>query len=99
MNEEMVQQMMAAAERLATATETLDRVLGTGRAAGNAECKSGPDRGGGRGSITQTTEQRQAAGTGTDLQQRVVDLEKSNADLKAQASRMALRRYHQWCRR
>jgi hypothetical protein len=28
MNEEMVQQMMAAAERLAAATETLDRVLG-----------------------------------------------------------------------
>jgi hypothetical protein len=28
MNEEMVQQMVAAAERLATATETLDRVLG-----------------------------------------------------------------------
>jgi hypothetical protein len=40
-------------------------------------------------SMTQTTERRQAAGTGTDLQQRVVDLEKSNADLKAQASRMA----------
>ena len=28
MNEEMVQQMMVAAERLAAATETLDRVLG-----------------------------------------------------------------------
>jgi hypothetical protein len=40
-------------------------------------------------SISQTTERRQAAGTETDLQQRVVDLEKSNADLKAQASRMA----------
>ena len=49
MNEEMVQQMMVAAARLAAATETLDRVLGTGRSAGDAECESGPDRGGGRG--------------------------------------------------
>jgi hypothetical protein len=39
--------------------------------------------------ITQTTERHQAEATGTDLQQRVVQLEKSNADLKAQASRMA----------
>jgi len=40
-------------------------------------------------SITQTTERRQTEGTGTELQERIVQLEKSNADLKAQASRMA----------
>jgi predicted RNase H-like nuclease (RuvC/YqgF family) len=90
MNEEMVQQMMAAAERLAAATEALDRVLGklnTQQEMLNAKV----DRiiAAVEESITQTTERHQADGTGTELQQRVVQLEKSNADLKAQASRMA----------
>jgi len=90
MNEEMVQQMMAAAERLAAATETLDRVLGkldTQQEMLNAKV----DRiiAAVEESITQTTERHQADGTGTELQQRIVQLEKSNADLKAQASRMA----------
>jgi CRISPR/Cas system-associated exonuclease Cas4 (RecB family) len=88
MNEEMVQQMMAAAERLATATETLDRVLGkldaqqemlnakVERIVAAVENSSQVDR-------------RSAEGTPIDLQNRVVELEKSNADLKAQASRMA----------
>jgi uncharacterized protein YicC (UPF0701 family) len=39
-------------------------------------------------SVTQTTERRQEGSGGSELQQRVVQLEKSNADLKAQASRM-----------
>lgn len=90
MNEEMVQQMMAAAERLAAATETLDRVLG--RLDAQQEMLNAKvDRivAAVEESITQTTERRQGEESETDLQQRVVQLEKSNADLKAQASRMA----------
>ncbi|MGC1477939.1 MAG: hypothetical protein WA804_18975 [Terriglobales bacterium] len=90
MNEEMVQRMMAAAERLASATETLDRVLGKMDA--QQEMLNGKvDRivAAVEESVTQTTERHQAEGTGAELQQRVVQLEKSNADLKAQASRMA----------
>ena len=90
MNEEMVQQMMAAAERLAAATETLDRVLGK-LDAQQEMLNAKVDRivAAVEESVTQTAERRQGQATGTDLQQRVVDLEKSNADLKAQASRMA----------
>ena len=89
MNEEMVQQMMAA-ERLAAATETLDRVLGK-LDAQQEMLNAKVDRivAAVEENITQTTERHQAEGTGTDLQQRVVQLEKSNADLKAQASRIA----------
>jgi hypothetical protein len=90
MNEEMVQQMMAAAERLAAATETLDRVLGK-LDAQQEMLNAKVDRivAVVEESATQTTERRQAEGSGIELQQRVVQLEKSNADLKAQASRMA----------
>ncbi|MGA2424472.1 MAG: hypothetical protein ABSG07_10735 [Terriglobales bacterium] len=90
MNEEMVQQMMAAAARLAAATETLDRVLGK-LDAQQEMLNAKVDRivAAVEENITQTTERHQAEATGTDLQQRVVQLEKSNADLKAQASRMA----------
>jgi len=90
MNEEMVQQMMAAAERLASATETLDRVLGK-LDAQQEMLNAKVDRivAAVEDSITQTTKRHETAETGTDLQQRVVQLEKSNADLKAQASRMA----------
>src|SRR5271166_300789 len=89
MNEELGQQMMAAAERLAAATETLDRVLGK-LDAQQEMLNAKVDRivAAVEESITQTTE-RQADGAATGLQQRVVQLEKSNADLKAQASRMA----------
>jgi hypothetical protein len=90
MNEEMVQQMMAAAERLAAATETLDRVLGKLDAQQQA-LNAKVDRivAAVEERVTQTTQRDQAEGTSPDLQQRVVQLEKSNADLKAQASRMA----------
>jgi len=90
MNEEMVQQMMAAAERLASATETLDRVLGK-LDAQQEMLNAKVDRivAAVEDSITQTTKRHETAETGTDLQQRVVQLEKSNADLRAQASRMA----------
>jgi predicted RNase H-like nuclease (RuvC/YqgF family) len=90
MNEEMVQQMTAAAERLAAATETLDRVLGK-LDAQQEMLNAKVDRivAAVEESVVQTTERHQAEETGTELQQRVVHLEKSNSDLKAQASRMA----------
>jgi len=87
MNEEMVKQLMATAERLANAAESLDRVLGrldeqqealnvkVDRivAAVDERVSIEPERG-------EATRQ---------LQDRVAELEKSNADLKAQAARMA----------
>lgn len=90
MNEEMVQQMTAAADRLAAATETLDRVLGK-LDAQQEMLNAKVDRivAAVEESIAQTTERRQPEEAGTELKQRVVQLEKSNADLKAQASRMA----------
>ena len=90
MNEEMVQQMMAAAERLATATETLDRVLGKLDAQQEA-LNAKVDRivAAVEENIAQGVEQRQSVEAGGDLQQRLAELEKSNADLKAQTARMA----------
>ena len=90
MNEEMVQQMMAAAERLAAATETLDRVLGK-LDAQQEMLNAKVDRivAAVEESIAQTTERQQPEGAESELKQRVVQLEKSNADLQAQASRMA----------
>ena len=89
MNEEMIQQMMVAAERLAAATETLDRVLGK-LDAQQEVLNAKVDRivAAVEESVTQTTERRQEGSGGSELQQRVLQLEKSNADLKAQASRM-----------
>jgi predicted RNase H-like nuclease (RuvC/YqgF family) len=89
MNEEMVQQMTAAAERLAAATETLDRVLGK-LDAQQEMLNAKVDRivAAVEESVTQSNQRHDAAETGTGLQQRVAELEKSNADLKAQASRM-----------
>jgi predicted RNase H-like nuclease (RuvC/YqgF family) len=90
MNEEMMQQMTATAERLAAAAEALDRVLeridGQQQAL-NAkvdrivaaveesyvEPKSGEDR----------------IEASAELQSKIGELEKANADLKAQAARMA----------
>ena len=90
MNEEMVQQMMAAAERLAAASETLDRVLGKLDAQQemlNAKVErivAAVEE-----SAIKASSQERKDGVGDGLQERVVELEKSNADLKAQASRMA----------
>ncbi|MFZ0683939.1 MAG: hypothetical protein WAM89_00220 [Terriglobales bacterium] len=90
MNEELVQQMMAAAARLATATETLDRVLeklDMQQETLNAKVDrivAAVDE-----NSRQTSERHETERGGSDLQQRVVQLEKSNADLRAQASRMA----------
>jgi predicted RNase H-like nuclease (RuvC/YqgF family) len=89
MNEEMVQQMTAAAERLAAATETLDRVLGK-LDAQQEMLNAKVDRivAAVEESVTQNNQRHDTAETGTGLQHRVAELEKSNADLKAQASRM-----------
>jgi hypothetical protein len=90
MNEEMVQQMVAAAERLASATETLDRVLSK-LDAQQEMLNAKVDRivAAAEESVVQGSERHPAEGDGNELQERVGQLEKSNADLKAQASRMA----------
>ena len=89
MNEELVSQMTAAAERLATATESLDRVLGK-LDAQQEMLNAKVDR------IVAAVEEnveREAdhkkEESGKELDERVAELEKSNADLKAQACRMA----------
>jgi hypothetical protein len=89
MNEETVQQMMVAAERLAAATETLDRVLGK-LDAQQEMLNAKIDRivAAVEESVTQVGERREEDRPGAELQERVLQLEKSNADLKAQASRM-----------
>ena len=85
-----MQQMTATAERLAAATEALDRVLGKLDAQQemlNAKVErivAAVEE-----NRTQTADRRQSEETGGELQQRVAELEKSNTDLKAQASRMA----------
>jgi peptidoglycan hydrolase CwlO-like protein len=85
MNEEITQQLMATAERLASAAESLDRVLGrldSQQASLNAKV----DR------IAAAVDEHasyepERSGT-RQLQERVAELEKSNADLRAQAARM-----------
>ena len=86
MNDEMMQQLMATAERLATAAESLDRVLGRLDAQQEA-LNAKVDR------IVAAVEERSSDDRRTDeatrqLQERVAELEKSNTDLKAQAARM-----------
>jgi len=96
MNEEVVTQMMAAAERLEAASETLDRVLGK-LDAQQEMLNAKVDRI--VAAVEESIAQRECSPEhprlenretwGTQLQARVAELEKSNADLKAQASRMA----------
>jgi len=92
MNDEMTQQLVATAERLANAAEALDRVLG--RLDGQQEALNAKvDR------IVAAVEERvdetdeHHARTDSDeahvLKQRVTELEKTNNDLKAQATRLA----------
>jgi len=87
MNEEMMQQLMATAERLATAAESLDRVLGRLDAQQEA-LNAKVDR-----IVASVSEQEHLGPVASDaarqLQERVTELEKSNGDLKAQAARMA----------
>ena len=87
MNEEMMQQLMTTAERLANAAESLDRVLGR-LDAQQESLNAKVDR------IAAMVEEKpfdiSARGDGARrLQDRVAELEKSNADLKAQAARLA----------
>jgi ABC-type transporter Mla subunit MlaD len=86
MNEEVMQQLMATAERLANAAESLDRVLGRLDAQQDA-LNTKVDR------IAAAVEEQpgiSARGEGArQLQERVAELEKSNTDLKAQAARAA----------
>jgi predicted RNase H-like nuclease (RuvC/YqgF family) len=86
MNEEVVQQLMATADRLATAAESLDRVLGRLDAQQEA-LNAKVDR------IVASVDEQVDAGSANDettrqLQERVAELERSNSELKAQASRM-----------
>jgi hypothetical protein len=91
MNEEMVQQLMATAERLASAAESLDRVLGRLDAQQDA-LNVKVDR------IVAAVDERSTYEPANyelankeatrQLQERVAELEKSNTDLKAQAARM-----------
>jgi ABC-type transporter Mla subunit MlaD len=89
MNEEMMQQLMATAERLANAADSLDRVLGRLDAQQEA-LNAKVDR------IVAAVDERslyepEHRDAARQLQERVAELEKSNADLKAQAARMARR--------
>jgi len=88
MNEQMTQQLVATAERLANAAETLDRVLeklDSQQEALNAKV----DR-----IVAAVEEQPHHEDTreldrAGKLEQRIAELEKTNNDLKAQAARMA----------
>ena len=90
MSEEMTQQMMAAAERLATAAEALDRVLGRIDAQQEA-LNAKVDRivAAVEEQTVSTNEVAAESQEGTSLQERVAELEKANSDLKAQATRLA----------
>jgi hypothetical protein len=90
MSEEIIQQMMVAAERLAAASETLNRDLGK-LDAQQEVLNAKVDRivAAVEESIQQAAPANQEATQEAQFQERVVQLEKSNADLKAQASRMA----------
>lgn len=88
MNEEMLQQLTATAERLANAAESLDRVLGrldTQQEALNAKVDRIAAAVEDRGSYEISARGESAR----QLHERLAELEKSNADLKAQAARMA----------
>jgi len=87
MNEETVQQLMATAERLANAAESLDRVLGRLDAQQEA-LNVKVDRI--VAAVDDKTELEPEQGElARRLQDRVAELEKTNSDLKAQTARMA----------
>ena len=88
MNEQMTQQLVATADRLASAAEALDRVLERLDAQQEA-LNAKVDR------IVAAVEERPPIEDTHNLdrdsqqQQRIAELEKTNNDLKAQAARMA----------
>jgi len=85
MNKEIAEQLAGTAERLATAAEALDRVLGKLDAQQEA-LNAKVDR-----IVAAVEERRGDAEVEGDpqLRERVAELEKTNAELKAQAARMA----------
>ena len=85
MNEEMMQQMMATAERLATAAEALDRVLGKIDAQQEA-LNAKVDRI--VAAVEEPGEEAVEVQAATSLQTRVTELEKANEELKVQAARL-----------
>src|ERR1700756_3357967 len=85
MNEEMMQQLTATAERLAMAAESLDR--GLGRLDAQQEALNAKvDRI--VASVEEGEPEEASNEAAHELQERVAELEKSNADLKAQSARM-----------
>ncbi len=88
MSEEMTQQMMAAAERLATAAEALDRVLERIDAQQEA-LNAKVDRIVAAVEEQASEEPDAAEQEGASLRERLAELEKANGDLKAQAARMS----------
>ncbi len=86
MNEELIQQLTSTSERLATAAEALDRVLGrldAQQEALNAKVDH----------IVAAVEEKLATvqpspNPAPELEQRIGELEKANADLKSQAARL-----------
>jgi ABC-type transporter Mla subunit MlaD len=96
MSDEIVQQLMATAERLASAAESLDRVLGrldSQQDALNAKVDrivaAVDDRASYEPASRELANHQLANNEATrQLQERVAELEKSNTDLKAQAARM-----------
>jgi hypothetical protein len=91
MNDEMMQQLMATAERLASAAESLDRVLGRLDAQQDAlnakvdRIVAAVDERSGYEPANYDSGNKEGA---RQLQDRVAELEKSNSDLKAQAARI-----------
>lgn len=82
MNEEVMQQMVATAERLAVAAEALDRVLE--RLDAQQEALNGKVE-----RIVAAIEERPTElAEGRGLAEKMAELEKVNAELKAQAARM-----------
>lgn len=91
MSDEIVQQLMATAERLASAAESLDRVLGrldSQQDALNAKVDRIVAAVDDRASYEPANRELTNNEATRQLQERVAELEKSNTDLKAQAARM-----------
>jgi ABC-type transporter Mla subunit MlaD len=91
MSDEIVQQLMATAERLASAAESLDRVLGrldSQQDALNAKVDRIVAAVDDRAPYEPANRELATTEATRQLQERVAELEKSNTDLKAQAARM-----------
>ena len=83
MNEEVIRQMTATAERLASAAESLDRVLGRLDAQQEA-LNAKVDR-----IVAAIEDQPQGRAGGDELAEQVSALQKTNDELKAQAARLS----------